>query len=82
LFKRKITDDLLCPMCQLKVEIVSHALWSCHAAQDVWLVGNARIPKSYSKENTFSNTLLRLFDRLSLKDFELVTSVARQILLK
>jgi hypothetical protein len=82
LFKRKITDDPLCSMCQLEVETMGHALWSCPAARDVWLEGNARIQKSCSEENTFSNILLRLFDKLSLEDFELVASVARQIWLR
>lgn len=43
LFKRKVTTDSLYPICQLEVELVRHALWSCPAAQDVWLACMRRI---------------------------------------
>jgi hypothetical protein len=35
LFKKRITDDPLCPICGLDVETVGHILWSCTAARDV-----------------------------------------------
>jgi hypothetical protein len=70
LFKRKIIDDPLCPVCCREVETVGHALWSCSAARDVWLESNVSIQKSCSEEDAFGNILLKLCDRLQIKDWE------------
>ena len=35
LFKRKITNDPLCPVCMMEVEMVGHVLWSCTTTRDV-----------------------------------------------
>lgn len=77
LFKKKITNDLLCPICYLEVETVGHALWSCSAARDVWLESNVSIQKSCSKEDGFSNILLKLCNRLKIIDWELVAGIAQ-----
>jgi ribonuclease HI len=82
LFKRKITDDPLCPVCCREVETVGHALWSCSAARDVWLESNVCIQKSCSEEDAFCNILLNLCDRLKIKDWEQVGGIARQIWLR
>jgi hypothetical protein len=82
LWKRKITDDPLCPVCCMEVETVGHALWSCTAARDVWLEGNVSIQKCYSEEDDFCNILRRLFDRLTVEDCDKVACVARQIWLR
>ena len=37
LFKRGVTQDDKCPICNLEMESVGHSLWSCQAANDVWL---------------------------------------------
>lgn len=34
--RRKITDQLLCPICFYHDESVGHVLWECKAAKDVW----------------------------------------------
>jgi hypothetical protein len=35
LYKRKMVHDPLCPICRLKVEIVSHILWRCQSSMDI-----------------------------------------------
>lgn len=36
LVKRKIIEDLRCPICKSIQESLIHALWDCPAARDVW----------------------------------------------
>jgi hypothetical protein len=36
LFKRKVVDDPLCPLCGRKNETSGHVLWSCEASTAVW----------------------------------------------
>jgi hypothetical protein len=36
LFRKKVTQDPLCPICCLEVETIMHALWECPSAKDVW----------------------------------------------
>ena len=82
MFARKISNDPLCPGCRLEVETVGHALWRCSAARDVWLEGTVRVQKSYSEEHVFSQILLKLSERLTMNEFELIVCVARQIWLR
>jgi hypothetical protein len=35
LFRRKIAEDPLCPLCGLVAETTGHILWACGIAQDV-----------------------------------------------
>ncbi|XP_042944727.1 uncharacterized protein LOC122278613 [Carya illinoinensis] len=57
LFKRKMVESPLCPVCLLKPESISHALWSCNAAQDVWSMSSRRIQKLSSHARTFKEIL-------------------------
>jgi ribonuclease HI len=82
LWKRKITNDPLCPVCHSEVETVGHALWSCTATRDVWLECTERIQKSCSKEDAFCNILQKLFDRLEVEDCGKVACIARQVWLR
>ncbi|XP_042954585.1 uncharacterized protein LOC122290995 [Carya illinoinensis] len=45
LFTRKMIESPLCPICSLEPESISHAIWSCSAAQDVWSMRSKRIQK-------------------------------------
>lgn len=37
LFKRRITDSLTSPICERESETITHALWTCPTALDVWV---------------------------------------------
>lgn len=82
LFKRKITDDPLCPICWKKVETVGHVLWSCSNARDVWLECSTKIQKCTSDEDAFLNILEKLLGRLEEMEIEKVVCIARQIWLR
>lgn len=60
LFKRKITEDPLCPICRLEVETVGHILWSFSSARDVWTECDKNLQKSTNNEEA----LLNIFDKL------------------
>ena len=36
LMKRRIINDVACPICMRFLESAIHVLWECDAAQDVW----------------------------------------------
>lgn len=35
-YQRKIIQDTICPVCHWEDETISHVLWSCPTANDVW----------------------------------------------
>jgi hypothetical protein len=45
LYKKKITQDPLCPICGLFSESVGHILWSCSSSVAVWQECSRRIQK-------------------------------------
>lgn len=36
LFKRRVIEDPMCPVCKREAKLVAHVLWSCPAIGDVW----------------------------------------------
>jgi hypothetical protein len=64
LLKQGITDDPMCPICLRKKETVSHALWMCPSARDVWSECNMKIQKCPSFEDDFINIFKVLYERL------------------
>ncbi|XP_042962386.1 uncharacterized protein LOC122296649 [Carya illinoinensis] len=46
LFKKKIVDSPLCPICCRSEETVAHILWNCSSAMDVWSNGPMIFQKS------------------------------------
>lgn len=79
LFKRGVTQDLLCPICGLYSETVVHALWSCESAVAVWMESKKNIQKlslTASSGFGFFESLMNLLDD---EDLVLVTSLARRI---
>lgn len=37
LFRRKMVESSCCPICESEVESITHILWSCTEAMDVWV---------------------------------------------
>jgi hypothetical protein len=79
LARRGVTPDDKCPICKLERETVSHSLWSCQAAKDVWSECPMRIQKSPCDEDDFLSIFKRLVERLSVEDLRMLAYVARQI---
>jgi hypothetical protein len=61
---------------------VGYALWSCTVVLDVWLECNVSIQKSCNEDDAFCNILLKLFNRLTMEDYDRVACLARQIWLR
>jgi hypothetical protein len=82
LYRRGITSDARCRICELEVEIVGHSLWSCTFTRDVWLESPPWIQKCMTYEDTFMNIFLKLHDRLGEGDMQLIATIAREIWLR
>ena len=79
LFKKHITNDPLCPICNLEVETAVHILWSCSSARDVWSDCSRRLSKSVSEILDFMNLVEVLLDRLNDEEVAFDAIIARQI---
>ncbi|XP_042980255.1 uncharacterized protein LOC122310447 [Carya illinoinensis] len=55
LYKKKIVDSPLCPICGREEESTTHALWSCPSAMDVWSQGPKVFQKSSNSANCFKD---------------------------
>jgi hypothetical protein len=53
LVRRKIVDDLKCPICGLDAETMFHILWACPSSMDVWSVGLRLFQKFVSPASDF-----------------------------
>ncbi|XP_042958064.1 uncharacterized protein LOC122293585 [Carya illinoinensis] len=63
LYRRKIIESPLCPICHSFPKTTAHVLWSCRAAQDVWSHSSKRLRKCRTEEQPFHELLT---DHLSL----------------
>ncbi|XP_042980012.1 uncharacterized protein LOC122310200 [Carya illinoinensis] len=63
LLKKKVVTSPLCPICLTKEETVSHALWSCKSAQDVWYLGSKQLQKMSSFAESFRELLESMLDK-------------------
>ncbi|XP_042983225.1 uncharacterized protein LOC122312634 [Carya illinoinensis] len=79
LYKRKMVDSPLCPVCHRVPESVTHAIWSCSAAQDVWSMSTKRIQKLNVEDGPFVEVLKPLLENLSSHELTEVAVTARAI---
>jgi hypothetical protein len=77
LFRRKITEDPLCPMCGVQAETTGHILWGCSAAKAIWSECNSKIQKRSSEHEDFLDIFSDLLRVLDQDDLERVAVVAR-----
>jgi hypothetical protein len=82
LHERGITTDALCPVCGLETETVSHILWSCESAKDMWSECCRVIQKCSSIEVGFSSLFEILLEMLNEEEMQLMVGVERQIWLR
>ncbi|KAF5442887.1 hypothetical protein F2P56_035499 [Juglans regia] len=79
LHKRKIIDSPMCPICLIHPETVSHVLWTCKAAQDVWSISSRRIQKSKTEVASFNDLLSNLLSTLPPEDHTRLAFTAKEI---
>jgi hypothetical protein len=82
LLKRKVLTEVLCLICQSDIESVSHALWSCPVAQDVWHECSSRIQKTPLEHIRFLDIFEGLLQRFDETEVDFFASVARQVWLR
>lgn len=68
LWHRHMRKDGFCSVCGCEMESVVHALWSCSAANDVWLQSGLSVQKWDRLIHSFFDLMELLQTRLSLDD--------------
>ncbi|XP_041011395.1 uncharacterized protein LOC121255185 [Juglans microcarpa x Juglans regia] len=79
LHKMKIIDSPMCPICLTHPENVSHVLWTCKAAQDVWSNSSRRLQKSRIEEAPFYELLTELLSTLPLEEHTKLAFTAKDL---
>ena len=72
LYRRKIVEDALCPICGLEEETSLHILWDCPSARDVWRTSIKKIQKSSIRGSNFMNVVeesSKIYDEEELCSF-------------
>lgn len=49
LVKRKVSDQVLCPICELEEKSLTHTLWEYLVASDVWRESSSPLRKWIAK---------------------------------
>jgi hypothetical protein len=71
LYKKRITEDSLCPLYNSVTETVGHILWSCESSKDVWAECCRSLQKCSNAEDGFPDILEKLASRLSEDEMQL-----------
>ncbi|XP_042969022.1 uncharacterized protein LOC122301695 [Carya illinoinensis] len=79
LYNRKIVDSPFCPICSSAPESITHAIWSCSAAQDVWSMSSRRIQKLNVQSGPFLEVLKPMLENLSSHELTEVAVTARAL---
>ncbi|KAG6661258.1 hypothetical protein CIPAW_03G161500 [Carya illinoinensis] len=77
--KRKVTEDKMCPICHLEEESVTHVLWSCGAAQDVWCQASRQLQKLSLEGTLFESIWGQLYRKLPKPTLEEAGMILRLI---
>ncbi|XP_041016205.1 uncharacterized protein LOC121258730 [Juglans microcarpa x Juglans regia] len=72
LYRRKVVEKPICPICLREDETVCHALWSYPAAMDVWAEKESPVQKWKSSEMDLVAVWKKLLAELPLEMVELV----------
>jgi hypothetical protein len=82
LYRKKILQDPLCPICAHQVETVWHVLWACPASVDVWQECHRKILKLSLVESDGLGWVQQLMAKLDTNVLLEALSVARCIWLR
>lgn len=79
LTKRRVMENPKCPICEREEETISHTLWSCPAATDVWAEAGSPVQKWPSTERD----MVRIWESMTLniqqEGLEVVAVIMRGI---
>ena len=76
LWRRHMRIDDCCSCCLQAVESAGHALWSCPAANDVWLESHLKLHKWDRCIHNFCDLLMLVRERLEMEEVELFACLA------
>ena len=82
LHRRKTVPDPVCPICLAVPEMLSHAVWTCPSAQDVWVECKGKLQKSVCRDGDFTELLFQVGNGLDDDERHLMVTVARLIWLR
>ncbi|XP_042969101.1 uncharacterized protein LOC122301787 [Carya illinoinensis] len=82
LFKRRVVDNPLCPICEKEFETSCHAIWSCPTAVDVWAEEGSLVKKWASSEVDIEIIWKNMVERLIAEEMRLIAIVMRCIWLR
>ncbi|XP_035551020.1 uncharacterized protein LOC118349632 [Juglans regia] len=79
LFKKRIVENPLCPICNLEVEDSAHALWRCELAKDVWSQCSKSLQKCHQPYMAMLQLLEVLIQTMDSRIIQEFAVVARKI---
>lgn len=79
LYKRKVMEKPFCLVCIDGVESVTHALWSCPTAQDIWSQCSIKLHKASHSEVLFLDVVENLCSCLEIELMEEIAVVSKGI---
>ncbi|KAF5477145.1 hypothetical protein F2P56_003817 [Juglans regia] len=82
LYKKKIVDSPLCPICSREEESVTHILWSCSSAMDVWSQGPKAFQKCTNSAGCFKDLVEQFLSSIDTTLMELFSMTTRGIWLR
>ncbi|XP_042972810.1 uncharacterized protein LOC122304618 [Carya illinoinensis] len=82
LFRKKIVDSPICPICWLAEETTTHALWNCSSAMDVWSQGHIFFQKFFLRVDSFKELFECLSKQCAQPLMDLFLVVTRNIWLR
>ncbi|KAF5451826.1 hypothetical protein F2P56_026891, partial [Juglans regia] len=68
LYRKKVVDNPMCPICDLSKETTERVLWSYVAARDVWFYSSKRLQKAKIENQNFKELMFNLFDTFEEKE--------------
>jgi ribonuclease HI len=82
LYRRKIVEDALCPLCGREEETVLHVLWQCPSTADMWSVGCRKLQKWSSNGRDFLHLVEKAFNKCEPEEIQLFAKTARRVCLR
>ena len=79
LYRRKIVEDALCPLCGREEETVLHVLWQCPSIADVWSVGCRKLQKWSLDGRDFLHLVEKVFNKCEPKEIQLFAEIACRV---